>query len=340
MTDPVASVAGAAAFAFGAVIGSFLNVCIARWPQNLSVVRPRSRCPHCGHQIAWYENVPILSWLALRGRCRGCAQRISAIYPTVELTVGLGWLLAYLAYGPTLDALRLAVFGTILFGIAVTDAKHYLIPDGFTVFGLVWAFATALLAYARGDLSLFADPVQALLGACVGAGAIAIVGWLGEVVLRREAMGFGDVTLMAMIGAALGPGLTLLTILLGAALGAATFLGVVYPLLWLRRRGRVDAQARATRVHRLSARFRLRGRRSAAARDAAPRAAPARRQPGAPPWERLRRAAASSAPARPRRPAAEPPLVPFGVFLAPAALLALLWGNTLVAWYLQRMSPS
>src|SRR5918912_4072041 len=128
MSGTIASVYGTAglrvlAFLVGAIVGSFLNVCIARWPANLSVVRPRSRCPRCGHRIAWYENVPIVSWLALRARCRGCGGPISAIYPAVELFVGLGWLGAVAAFGLSFAALRVAVFGTVLLGIAVTDVK-------------------------------------------------------------------------------------------------------------------------------------------------------------------------------------------------------------------------
>ncbi|HWJ24375.1 MAG TPA: prepilin peptidase, partial [Gemmatimonadaceae bacterium] len=101
----------------GACVGSFLNVCIARWPASLSVVSPPSRCPKCEREIRWYENVPLVSWLAMRARCRGCQLPISVIYPAVELAVGLGWLAAVLAFGPTLTALRVAVLGTVLFGV-------------------------------------------------------------------------------------------------------------------------------------------------------------------------------------------------------------------------------
>src|SRR5919199_1392930 len=266
------------AFVLGAIVGSFLNVCIARWPEKLSVVRPRSRCPRCGHAIAWYENVPIVSWLALRARCRGCGAPISLMYPAVELLVGLGWLAAADAFGPSFAALRVAVFGTMLFGIAVTDFKHYLIPDGFTVFGLLWAIGTALVAVFVGDAALFAGPWDALIGACVGAGVIAIAGWLGEVALRREAMGFGDVTLMAAVGAAVGPQRAPLTVFLGALLGAIVFVVGILPVLWLRSR-----------------------------RSGAPLTSPE---------------------------------IPFGVFLAPAAMVTLLWGQRLIDWYLTTLVPA
>ncbi len=280
----------AAAFVVGASIGSFLNVCIARWPAEQSVIKPRSRCPGCETQIAWYDNIPIVSWLLLRARCRACGISISAQYPAVELLVALGWLATALAFGPTFTALRVAIFGTVMLGIAVTDLKHYLIPDGFTVFGFIFVLATSMLAFVIGDISPFADPWSALIGACTGAGAIAIVGWLGEAMLKREAMGFGDVTLMAVVGGAVGPARALLVIFVGAALGAATFLLVVMPVSRFRRTPVVaatDAEGEATTDG----------------------------------------AAGQS----------ELPNVPFGVFLAPAALLMLLLGDRLVAWYLGRI---
>jgi leader peptidase (prepilin peptidase)/N-methyltransferase len=262
-------------FLVGAVIGSFLNVCIARWPMELSVVAPRSRCPRCQRPITWYENIPLVSWVALRARCRGCHLRISIQYPAVELAIALGWVAAFATIASPFTALRVAVFGTILAGVAITDLQYYLIPDGFTVFGLGWVCVTSVVGVLVGDTGGFATPYDALIGACVGAGAISIVGWLGEVILKKEAMGFGDVTLMAVVGAAIGPGRTLLTVFLGAALGAIVFLVVVLPVTWVRsRRNKVPF---------------------------------------------------------------EPPLVPFGVFLAPAALVALLWGYRLIEWYLARV---
>jgi leader peptidase (prepilin peptidase)/N-methyltransferase len=274
------------AFFFGACVGSFLNVCIARWPAGLSVVSPPSRCPSCERPIRWYENVPLLGWLALRARCAGCGERISAVYPAVELLVGLGWLAAYLAFGPTFEALRVAVFGTVLLGIASTDARHYLIPDGFTVFLLLWSLGTSIASTAPGGTTLFAGPYEAFVGACVGAGAISIIGWLGELAFKKEAMGFGDVTMMAAVGAALGAERALLTVVTGAFLGAIASLAVILPVAYVLHR-RAGAQVTAGGSAEGEGGF-------------------------------------------------EPPLVPFGVFLAPAALLTLLRGDDMIAWYFTR----
>lgn len=266
------------AFVFGAVIGSFLNVCIGRWPAELSVVRPRSRCPNCGHQLAWFENIPLVSWIVLRARCRCCDEPISVQYPLVELAVGILWALCVASLGPTLTALRVAVTATTLLGVAITDAKHYLIPDGFTLFGLGFTLVMAVYASVTANPGPFAGAYDAFIGACAGAGMIAIVGWLGELVFKKEAMGMGDMTLMAFVGAAVGPERAILTVFVGSAIGAVAFLLVVYPVAWL-----------------------TRGRRAVQAELAL------------------------------GTPAFEPPLVPFGVFLAPAAVVTLLWGNALFA---------
>lgn len=262
-------------FLLGASIGSFLNVCISRWPAELSVVSPRSRCPRCEKQIAWYDNIPLLSWVVLRAKCRGCGLPISAQYPLVEATVGAIWLGSFLAFGPTLTMLRIAIAATILLGIAITDLLHYVIPDGFTVTGFILAMLLPVPAFMLGDVGPFAGPWDALVGACTGAGIIAIVGWLGEVALKKEAMGQGDVTLMAFVGAMVGPGRALLVVFVAAALASVAFLALVAPITWLR-------------AKRAGTEFEL-------------------------------------------------PLVPFGVFLAPAGLLTLLWGDTLIAWYITTM---
>jgi leader peptidase (prepilin peptidase)/N-methyltransferase len=195
----------------GLLFGSFLNVCIVRWgaEPKQSVVRPRSRCPGCGHEIAWYENVPVVSWLLLRGRCRGCGNPISAMYPAVELAVGLLWGWMAWRHGVTLQALALAVFGTLLLGIALTDARAFIIPHEFTFGGVALALA---FAFAQG----VPTGVDALAGALFGAGLILLVGEAGTLAFRRPAMGGGDVALMGLVGAFLGWQGVLAVVALGA----------------------------------------------------------------------------------------------------------------------------
>ena len=202
----------------GAVFGSFLNVCILRWgaEPKQSVVRPASRCPKCGAGLRWHDNIPVVSWLVLRARCRGCGEPISIQYPLVELATALLWAFMVWRYGPGLEAARGAVFGTILLGIAMTDARAYIIPDEFTLGGLVVGIVFALAA-GRQPL------ITAVLGAAVGFGLLWLVAILGEWMFKQEAMGGGDIKMMAMVGAFLGWQGTLLTIFLGALIGSLIF---------------------------------------------------------------------------------------------------------------------
>ncbi len=210
------------AAAFGAAFGSFLNVCIVRLPVDESLLRPRSRCPRCGAAVAWFDNVPVLSWLVLRGRCRHCREPISIQYPLVEALTAAIWAGAAWHYGLGLEGLAAATFGTILLGIAITDARHYLIPDEYTLGGLAIGLALALRG---GVLGLH----QALIGAALGFGLLYAVAWAGERAFRKEAMGGGDIKMMAMVGAFVGWEGVLFTIFGGALLGT-----VVYVPLTLR----------------------------------------------------------------------------------------------------------
>jgi len=197
----------------GAMIGSFLNVCILRLPNDESILHPPSHCPQCDSRIAWYDNVPILSWLVLRGRCRRCGKGISPQYPIIEAATALLWAAAAWRWGLGLDGLTAAVFGTILLGIAVTDAKHYLIPDEYTWGGL----AIGLLLSLRGGVD---GLLWALAGAVLGFSLLYLVAWAGEKVFHKEAMGGGDIKMIAMVGAFVGWKGVLLTIFLGAFIGA------------------------------------------------------------------------------------------------------------------------
>jgi len=201
---------------FGVSIGSFLNVCVYRLPAGESVIRPRSRCPACETPIESRDNLPVLGWLLLRGRCRACGVRISVQYPLIELAVGALWLAAVLRYGLSWEALSIALFFTLLLGIALTDARAYTIPDEFSIGGTV---AGLLLSLAPGGLS----PWQSLGGAALGFGLLYAVAVVGEWVFKKPAMGGGDIKMMAMIGAFLGPLGVPLTLFAGALIGSLVF---------------------------------------------------------------------------------------------------------------------
>lgn len=204
---------------FGAMLGSFLNVCIVRLPKDESIVSPRSRCPRCHTPVAWFDNVPVLSWILLRGKCRHCGETISVQYPAIELLTATIWIGAVWYYGITLTALAAGMLGTILLGIAVTDARHYLIPDEYTFGGL----AVGLVLSLRGGLD---GLVAALVGALVGFGVLYAVAFIGEKALGKEAMGGGDIKMMAMVGAFVGWRGVLLTIFGGALLGTLIFVPI------------------------------------------------------------------------------------------------------------------
>jgi len=200
----------------GLCVGSFLNVCILRLPRDQSLVHPRSTCPSCKQPIAWRDNIPVFSWLWLRGKCRWCHKPISMQYPLIEALVGILWGVSVLAYGPTLRALAAALFGSILLGIAITDARHYIIPDEFTWGGLV----IGLLLSLGGGVDGF---LMALLGAAVGFLLLWLVGVAGSWVFKEDAMGGGDVKMMAMVGSFVGWHGVLITVFAGAALGSLIF---------------------------------------------------------------------------------------------------------------------
>lgn len=219
---------------YGAMLGSFLNVCVWRLPRNESVIQPRSRCPSCGTPVAWYDNIPLVSWLLLGARCRHCRAAISVQYPLVELAVALIWAGSLARNGLSVEALAAAVFVTLLLGIALMDARFYVIPDWFSLGGAVVGLAFALVP---GGLAWY----LAVLGAALGYGLLWAVRWAGDVALRRgwiggkeletvleegeerTTMGEGDLRMMAMVGTFLGPGGVLLTVFLGALVGSIVF---------------------------------------------------------------------------------------------------------------------
>ena len=222
------------AFLLGLVIGSFLNVCILRIPADKSIVLPASSCPKCGKAIAPYDNIPVLSWIFLGGKCRNCKTKISAMYPAVELLTGLLFLACYLVFGLTADALKWAVFAALLVVLTITDLRERILPDEVNFFGLGAGLLFSFFTKSLDGTALwlanrwfdFPPPQMALsfadaaLGALAGSGLLWIVAE-GYFRLRgREGMGLGDVKMMAAVGAFLGLKRTLLTVLMGSLLGS------------------------------------------------------------------------------------------------------------------------
>ena len=343
--DPVLA---AEFFVFGLCFGSFLNVCIYRMPnrilvqddldslqsqaeidaspelaariadlrereRSLSVAAGRSFCPNCHAPIAWYDNVPLVSWLVLLGRCRRCATPISPRYILVEMITGLLFLACYAQFGFTLSAAKYCALSFLLLGLIFTDAEHKLLPDALTlpglVIGVVFSYFVSVRDLFLGTLLYFiplsGDRLaralstasagwisvgQSLLGALAGAGFIYGAGAMYRVMRQREGMGFGDVKLMAMIGSFLGVALTVFTVFaasfLGSAFGVATMI-----IVWMRR-------------------TRRRMRRTGEAAPVARRRA----------WQSAVALYGNF-------------LIPFGVFLGATALIAAFWGDDFLRWW-------
>src|SRR5215831_3746895 len=196
----------------GLIIGSFLNVCIYRLPRGLSPVKPRSGCTKCGHMLAWYENVPIVSYLALRGRCRKCGASISPMYPIIEGITGAMFLAGYLLYGPGLLLVVRLVFGCAMIVLFVIDLQHRILPNVITLPGIV---AGVLLSEVAGPGWL-----SSLIGIAVGAGSLFAIAEVYYRVRHEEGLGMGDVKMLGMIGAFLGWKLALVTLVLSSIAGS------------------------------------------------------------------------------------------------------------------------
>ncbi len=225
---------------FGLLIGSFLNVCIYRHPRDLSVVRPRSFCPECRRTIAWFDNIPVVSYLVLRGCCRHCGSRIPARYPVVEILTSALFFSFVLILGPTLVAAKFCVFSALLLALVFADLETRILPDEFTlggaVLGLVWAWFVpvedvtghVLLAVFGAQWSSgAASVIESALGALVPAGFLWLGGVLFEKVRHKQGLGFGDVKMIAMIGAFLGLSQALLTLIVGSLLGSIVGLAFI-----------------------------------------------------------------------------------------------------------------
>jgi leader peptidase (prepilin peptidase)/N-methyltransferase len=223
---------------FGAIIGSFLNVVIHRLPREESIVLPSSRCPSCGAVIAFYDNIPMLSYLLIAGRCRSCKTHISARYPAVEALTAFLFVAVAWHDGPTLALPFDLVFVAAITALVFIDAEHMILPNAITYPGIAFALiARVTLPYLLGephfdDLEILlngplegmplwaASLVGAFLGALIGGGSLWLMGWTWEKLRGVEAMGLGDVKMMFMVGAYLGWRLTILNIFLGVLSGS------------------------------------------------------------------------------------------------------------------------
>jgi len=228
-------------FLFGLVIGSFLNVCIVRIPGEKSIVSPASACPKCGAAVRPYDNIPVLSYLLLGGKCRFCKATISWMYPVVELLNALLFLACYLAFGPTAEALKWAIFSSLLIVLVFTDLRERILPDVVNFTGLGLALLLSLLTKPTDNVALFlanhlfAFPPPApvlsladsLLGAAAGSGFLWLVSEAYFRLRGREGMGLGDVKMMLMVGAFLGVWRTFLTIVAGSLLGSVLGIGII-----------------------------------------------------------------------------------------------------------------
>ena len=301
--DPILA---AATFILGLAFGSFLNVCIYRLPRGLSVVTPRSACPDCKQPIAMYDNIPVVSWLILRGRCRHCKVRISPRYWMIELLTGLLFLACYWHFGLTLSTIKYCTFSFLLLGLIFTDAETKLLPDKLTLTGLALGITFSMIVPVNdlasqflpgmvnlpfsGDLTVrLLSLLDSLLGAALGA---SFIYGAGAIYLRwrgMEGMGFGDVKLMAMVGSFLGIKLTVFTIFAASVAGSLFGLATVL-FVWMKR------------THRFMRRF--------ASAQAARRRA----------WQSAQMVYRYYQ-------------MPFGVFLGSMALFALFFGNQFLRWY-------
>jgi leader peptidase (prepilin peptidase)/N-methyltransferase len=342
-------------FAFGAVWGSFLNVVIARLPEGLSVVSPPSRCPRCQKQIAWYDNVPILSWLWLRAKCRGCGLPISARYPLVEALGGLLAVAIAFRVGPTWAALAYFVFALLLLALSFIDLDHFWLPEHLSLpllgLGLVSPLWNRDLGATLAAYNLVPGPplLQAFAsswgGALLGAGILWAVGKLGAVLFKKEAMGLGDVVLLAGIGAWLGVQSLFFVVMFASMQGAAV--GAL--MIW--RKGRAAAADPVTDsvtgagtapepgTGAVAAPVAESGPVAATANAPAPAPGAAADPPASPPPP-----AAPVAADPPAAPPAEddwtpdPHHVPFGPFLALAAIEQLLAGDAIWAGWMGLMN--
>jgi len=214
-------------FILGLIVGSFSNVCIYRIPRNESIIYPASHCPKCRSNISLKDNIPLLSFILLKGRCRNCKRKISIQYPIVELLTGLIYLIIYLIYGLSIQSLIYIILSSALIIIAFIDLNQQIVPDVISLPGIVIGF---IISFFVPYISF----INSALGVVVGGGIILVIGIAGSVIFKKEAMGGGDVKLAAMIGAFLGWRYIIISLFLGFFLGALA--GIILILSKIRSR--------------------------------------------------------------------------------------------------------
>jgi len=279
--------------AVGLCVGSFLNVVIARLPEGRSIVRPGSACPRCGAPVRWFDNIPVLSYLWLRGRCRSCGAGISLRYPVVELLTGLLTMAIARQFGPGLWSLACLALVALLVAATWIDLDHWIIPYEITWPGLALGLAASFVAPAHG-------PLDSVIGGAAGFGLFAVVGLIGRFLFRKEALGQGDWWLLSMIGAFLGWRALLPVVMLASLQGSVV--GVLLILIGRAQPGPENERAAAESPERTA---------SAADDPAGDGAADEPDEAWVPPRH----------------------AVPFGPFLALGALQQLFLGDQLMAWY-------
>ena len=208
------------AFVFGAVIGSFLNVCIFRLPENHSIVKPLSQCPHCHHPIRFYDNIPLISYLILQGKCRDCGEKISWRYPLVEFITAILALLLFGKFYLTLNFLVFFIFTAVLIVITFIDLDHQIIPDVLTLPGIPVFFLLAVFVVKLPWM-------EAAIGLLIGGGVLFAIAFVYELLTKREGMGGGDIKLLAMIGGFLGWKSLIFILLCSSLLGAIVGIAVM-----------------------------------------------------------------------------------------------------------------
>lgn len=213
-------------FLFGLVLGSFANVCIYRMPRNLSVISPRSSCPKCKTLISWYDNIPVLSYVFLKAKCRKCGNKISLIYPVIEIVCAILFLLMYSLYGFSYILPFFCLFAFSLLVITAIDFEFQIIPDEFSLMLVLVGLGTSFFNYFLAD-TVFMRVIQSLLGLLAGGGTLLLIAVVGKWIFKKDAMGGGDIKLMAGVGTFIGWEKVLFAIFLASLLGSIVGISLI-----------------------------------------------------------------------------------------------------------------